>query len=203
MKKNHEVERMAAAHRASAEDDIHEDPVGRALDDGDPRRAVVLCARLHGRSIGRLCMAMLGSQADADDVAQESLLDAYDGIGGWRREGSVRAWLLTIARRKCARLLEKRARRTARLRLVHDASGAEHPDLSDDLLMVRQRADHARAALARVKPSEREALLLRYGAELSYRDVAVACDIEEAAARKRVSRAVAALRKTVMEGEDR
>jgi len=133
-------------------------------------------------------------------MMQETLLDAHDALAGWRREGSLRSWLMAIARRKCARLLETKNRRTARLRLVHDA---ERTPGSDDVperqLILRQRAESARTALEAVRPSEREALLLRYGAGLSFREVAECCGIDEAAARKRVSRAIATLRETLRE----
>jgi RNA polymerase sigma-70 factor (ECF subfamily) len=58
----------------------------------------------------------------------------------------------------------------------------------------RRRARSLRDALAELKPSEREILLLRYQAELSFREVAEACGLDEPAARKRASRALARLR---------
>ena len=78
------------------------------------------------------------------------------------------------------------------LRLVHsDADGAPG---ADGLLAARRRAERVRDALERLKPSERDALVLRYEADLSFREVAAACGIDEAAARKRVSRALEHLR---------
>ena len=71
----------------------------------------------------------------------------------------------------------------------------------EERVLRGQRAVQARAALGRIRPSEREALLLRYGAELSYRELAQACGIEQAAARKRVSRALGALRQ-LLDGTD-
>jgi DNA-directed RNA polymerase specialized sigma24 family protein len=35
--------------------------------------------------LGRLCMALLGSQADADEATQETLLRAHRGIDGSSR----------------------------------------------------------------------------------------------------------------------
>ncbi|MCA9624823.1 MAG: RNA polymerase sigma factor [Myxococcales bacterium] len=172
-----------------------DEAIAEALGRGDRRSAILLCSRHHGAAIGRLCMAMLGSQQDAEDMAQETLIDAYGGLDGFRAEGSMRGWLLAIARRKCARLIEKRGRRKQKLRLVHDAERAPSSDEAvDRQLLLRQRADRARAALETVRPSEREALLLRYGGGLSFKEVAEACGIDEAAARKRVSRAIARLR---------
>jgi len=171
-----------------------------ALRSGDRKTALSLCARDHAAAVGRLCMALVGSQAEADDLVQETLLAAHDGIEGFRAEGSVRAWLFSIARRKCARLLERRSRQTARLRLVHDSS---RPAAADELVLARERAQRARAALETVRPSEREAVLLRYQAGLSFRELADALSIDEAAARKRVSRALARLREALDPRSDR
>jgi RNA polymerase sigma-70 factor (ECF subfamily) len=171
-----------------------------ALRRDDRRTALSLCARHHARGVGRLCMALVGSQPEADDLVQETLLAAHDGLEGFRADGSVRAWLFSIARRKCARHLERRSRQTAQLCLVHDSTQAA---AADDLLMARQRAERARAALEAVRPSEREAVLLRYQAGLSFREVGEALSIDEAAARKRVSRALARLREALESRSER
>lgn len=163
---------------------------------GDRTGALLACSREHGRALGRLCMALTGSQAEAEDLVQETLLAAHDALPTFRGEGALRAWLAAIARRKCARHLERRARREARLRLVHDS---ERQPPTDELLAARRRAERARRALEEVRPSEREALLLRYEHDLSFRDVGVAIGIDEAAARKRVSRALGRLRELLGE----
>ena len=173
-----------------AEDaDVESDrEVTDALRAGDQQRALMLCARRHGRSVGRLCMALLGSQAEADDAVQDTFVAAHGAFDGYRGDGPLRAWLFAIARRRCARALERRGRAPETERDRDEAPRA------DELIAARQRAETARALLAEVRPSEREALLLRYVGELSFREVAAACGIDEPAARKRVSRALARLR---------
>lgn len=169
-----------------------EDPIEALIRAGDARRAIAACAREHGAAIGRLCMALLGDQAEAEEAVQEALLAAYDAFPSYRGEGSVRGWLLGIARRMCARRLAKRVRRQRRLQLIHDA-GAE-AQLPDDLVERRRHARRIRQALEDLKPSDREAVLLRYGSDLSYREIAHLCGVDEAAARKRTSRALMKLR---------
>ena len=165
--------------------------VEAALKRREPDAALALCVRQHGAAIGRLCMALVGSQADAEDLTQETLLAARDAFDSWRGEGSIRAWLFGIARRKCARHLETRTVGRAKLELLRDDAPAPDPA---DAASERQLAARARKALAEIRPSEREALILRYAGGLSFREVAAACGIDEAAARKRVSRAHARLR---------
>jgi RNA polymerase sigma-70 factor (ECF subfamily) len=77
---------------------------------------------------------------------------------------------------------------------VHDTGRG--PD-AGELHLERERAIRARNALAELKPSEREAVVLRYDAGLSFREVAAACGVDEAAARKRVSRALSRLRESL------
>jgi RNA polymerase sigma-70 factor (ECF subfamily) len=156
--------------------------------------ALARCARAYSGPLGRLCTALTGSQAEAEELVQETLLAAYDGFPGFRFEGSIRAWLFGIARRICGRHNEMKNRRQARLRLVHDTGrGAD----AGELAIERERAVRARNALAQLKPSEREAVVLRYDAGMSFREVAVACGVDEAAARKRVSRALIRLRESL------
>jgi RNA polymerase sigma-70 factor (ECF subfamily) len=162
-----------------------------ALSAGRYDEALRLCACHHGETLGRLCMSLAGSQTEAEDLVQETLLAAYQGFSGYREQGTVRAWLCSIARRKCARHLELRSRSRA-----SRATGPE-PELvasAEEQVVAHRRAARARVLLESIRPSERETLVLRYAAGLTFREVAQACGIEEAAARKRASRALAALR---------
>ncbi|MDP3273798.1 MAG: sigma-70 family RNA polymerase sigma factor [Deltaproteobacteria bacterium] len=175
-------------------DAIASDPIATLITAGDYRAALTQCVRVHGPALGRLCMAFLGVQSEAEEAAQEALMAALDAMPSYRREGSVRAWLFAIARRICGRKLETRVRREQRLRLVQLDESAEG---ADTLLVARERATRVRLALDQLKPTEREALVLRYESELSFAEVAHSCGIDEAAARKRVSRGLERLRRAL------
>lgn len=168
------------------------DPIAQAIARGAHRDAVALAARTHGAALGRFCMSLLGSQQEAEEVVQETLIAAHDALDAYRGEGSFGAYLFGIARRQCAKRLVKRSRRERRLQLVHDATAAEATPA--DLLERRQRAVRVRAAVESLKPSEREAVLLRFEADLGYGEIARVMSIEPPAARKRVSRALSRLR---------
>ena len=174
-------------------DELRPDPIALLLQQGQHREALAACAREHGVVLGRTCMALLGSQADADEAAQETLLRAHRAMATYRGEGSIKAWLCGIARHVCAHMLETRrkGREIAELVPVPDSeSGREQ-------LANRQRARAIRDALANLKPSERDVLVLRFVAGLSSREIAIAINLDEAAARKRISRALAHLRTVV------
>jgi len=174
---------------------VEGDPIVEMIHGGQHRDALAACARAHQMVLGRLCMALLGSQADADEAVQETLLRAHRAMVSYRGDGSVKAWLCGIARHVCAHILETRRRGREVLELVPTEGEAR------DTFAARRRARVVRAALEKLKPSEREALVLRYVADLSHREIADACGLDEAAARKRVSRALERLR-AVMPDEE-
>ncbi|MDB4956123.1 MAG: polymerase sigma-70 factor, subfamily [Myxococcales bacterium] len=171
------------------------DPVVELITAGKHREALTTCARTHHVVLGRLCMALLGSKADADEAVQETLLRAHRAMPTYRGEGSVKAWLCGIARHVCAHVLETRRRGREILEVVPIEEEAR------DAFTARRRARVIREGLEKLKPSERDVLVLRYVADLSHREIAVACGVDEAAARKRISRALARLRSVMPTGE--
>jgi RNA polymerase sigma-70 factor, ECF subfamily len=188
---------MAIQTQAAPIDEGSPDPVAALIADGRHRDALVECMRAHATSLGRLCFALLGDQAEAEEVLQESFVAAFHAMPGYRAEGSVAAWLHGIARRQCARRLVTRVRRERRLRLVHDAHAT--PSLPDEELERRRRGARVREALEELKPSDREALLLHYESGLSFAEIAALQSLDEATARKRASRALARLRTLLSE----
>lgn len=188
-----EVKMVKALARSESQPDEGE-LIGELISGGQYKDAMARCARAYSGQLGRLCMALTGSQAEAEELVQETLIAAYDAFPSFRFEGSVRSWLYGIARRICGRHNEMKNRRQAKLRLVHDTGKGLD---TTELAIERERAERARRALSALKPSEREAVVLRYDAGLSFREVAEACGVDEAAARKRVSRALVRLRESL------
>lgn len=60
-------------------------------------------------SVYRLAYRLLRNADDAQDVAQESFLAAYEGIGGFQQRASIKTWLLSITYRKAVDRVRKRA----------------------------------------------------------------------------------------------
>ncbi len=164
---------------------------------GKYREATARCAQLHGLAVGRLCMAMLGEQSIAEDVAQETFLAAHKSMSQYKATGTVRAWLFGIARRQCARRIERGPRK--HLELVESKHHA-NTSVEKDYQKKRQKSQ-LRIILSELKPSEREVLLMRFSADLSFKEVADKLNLSEASARKRASRALLRLRDRLEPGD--
>ena len=142
---------------------VAEDPLGalagRILE-GDPEAFGELLARTEPRILG-LAWRILGDRDLARDAAQETYLRVFRSLGSYRREEPFEPWMVRIAVNICYDLARKRGpipvAPEALEALVHD----QGPHPADEAILLRQRRDLIRRALAGLPPGERAALVLR------------------------------------------
>src|SRR6476619_6671300 len=79
--------------------------------DGDAFREAIARYR---RELQVHCYRMLGSLQDAEDVLQDTLLSAWQGLGGFEGRASIRTWLYRIATNRCLDALRSASRRPAK-----------------------------------------------------------------------------------------
>ena len=71
------------------------------------------------------CYRMLGSYQDAEDALQDTLLSAWQGLGGFEERASLRTWLYRIATNRCLNARRSASRRQAK---EWDVPGVEPPE---------------------------------------------------------------------------
>ncbi len=159
--------------------------------------AVDLYHRYHQEIYGYLC-GMVHEPAWAEDLTQETFLKALRARRQLPQVRNHRAWLYRVATNAALNAL-KRRRRFAWLPWRADDEEARAPDVAEQVV----QASALEAALAGLPPGYRAPLLLYAQHGLTPAEVADALGLSLAAARKRISRAIAMFREAYGKGDAR
>jgi RNA polymerase sigma-70 factor (ECF subfamily) len=118
---------------------------------------------------------------DADELTQQTFVDAAAAFSRGGAPRSIRPWLYAVAERRTTDELRRRRRR-----IVAVESGVHHDAPAEPALT------HALEALS---PDDRRLLFLRFVAERTHVEIAADVGCNEAASKMRVSRAAQRLRR--------
>jgi RNA polymerase sigma-70 factor, ECF subfamily len=155
--------------------------------------------RQHTRQVYGLCYRFTGSGAEAQDLTQEVFLRVFRTLKTFRSaEGSLGTWLARVARN----LLIDHYRRTRQERVtdpiedqltVLEEKGATASERPDHAVAGREASEMLQAALQKLSPDLREAVILRDLQEMEYREIAEVLGIPEGTVKSRINRGRAEL----------
>lgn len=155
----------------------------QAAKDGDVDAFAVLVRR-HQGAVYRIALRMLGSEADAQDAAQETFVRAWRALGRFRHDSAVSTWLYRIVTRRCLDLIAAR-RPAVALDGGELAAGGDPAETAER----RERLRAVTRAIAALPGDQRAALVLREFEGLSYEEVAHVLSISVGAVKSRIHRA--------------
>ena len=159
---------------------------------GGEREAADALAAAHRPTVVRIARHLLGDAAAAEDVAQDVFIRLQAALPGFRGDAALSTWLYRVTLNLCRDQMrrDKRRRDDVGLEAVGEApaSGpATHPERDVDHDRVRVAV---RAAIDRLPDEQREAVLLRYMEEMSYREISRLTDTPQGTVASRVFRAL-------------
>ena len=192
---------MEPASRRTQTGDIEEEAgLLRAAQGGDPAAFSELVRR-HQRAIYRVAYALTRNPSDADDLAQETFVRAWQAIGRFRVGEPLHPWLARIATNLAFSLFRRRKRRpeTPLEPLVEAGQQWGVEDDPAERVEEDERSGHLQAAFATLKPEHQAVLALRVVEELSYEEMAELTGAGVSALKMRVKRACDRLRE-LLEG---
>ena len=135
---------------------------------GDDVAFSFLVRSFQGRIRAFLLRMTKGNHALADDLAQETFLEAFRKIAQFRAEGTFQSWLYRIAYSRF--LMEARKRKTDGDELSEDVPSPDMRPASDARLDLER-------AMTKLSPPERAALTLCYAMEFSNTEAADILDM--------------------------
>jgi RNA polymerase sigma factor (sigma-70 family) len=156
--------------------------------------------RLQNRRIYNLCYRFTNSPDDAQDLTQEVFIRVYRTLGSYDVEkGAFTTWLTTLARN----LLVDHFRRSKQDRVTDSMDAGlredndsptlserlpDHAPSPDDRLASQETQKMVRAALARLSPDLREAVILRDLQDMDYKEIAQVLRVPEGTVKSRINR---------------
>lgn len=158
--------------------------------------------RDHADAVWRYARGRVPSDADAEDVTSDVFARAIRSTDRYRPElGTQRAWLIGIARHSVGDWWRRRREEpSAELREVDQMGVGGGGDDPPSAAEQADEADALRRMLDALSDREREAVALRFGAELPSPEIGEALGISPTAARMLVHRAVTKLREVMGHG---
>src|SRR5437762_6136158 len=103
------------------------------------------------RQIYRLCFRFVENRDDAMDLAQEVFIKAFEHLGTFRRESSLKTWLYRIAMNHCINHVKKNKQEFVEVTEMTGSVGpSTHAQLED-----REQREHFRRLVKQLPPKQK------------------------------------------------
>jgi RNA polymerase sigma-70 factor (ECF subfamily) len=163
------------------------------------REAFAVLVERHADRVLTLCGRFAGEAQLGRELAQDTWVLVWQGRSKYRAEGTFVAWLITVARNHCRNQLRRRkVTLSSELELLPADAATSSEQL--DRLLVEERRQRVRGALADLPVAMREALLLRYGEGLRYDEMTAVVGAGESTLRSRVHHGLKILKQKLEKG---
>ncbi len=155
---------------------------------GDARQHVTALYQAHALALVKLAVLMTGDQPTAEDVVQDAFLGLYRRWQSLHDADKALGYLRSSVLNGC--------RTIHRVRYRRQAVSLEQPEPADSAeaeAMLGEAHREVLAALRRLPPRQREAVVLRYYLDLSEDQTATAMGVSRGTVKSATSRGLASL----------
>jgi RNA polymerase sigma-70 factor (ECF subfamily) len=158
--------------------------------------------KLYTKRVYGICYRFTGRDNEAQDLTQDVFLRVFKTLGSFRAgEGSFVVWLTRLTRNLLVdhyrRSKHDRVTDTIEDKLMILEERTAQSSRTDGLLAGREAGELLQAALQKLSPELREAVILRDLQEMEYREIARVLDVPEGTVKSRLNRGRAELAKVL------
>ncbi|HEX6269432.1 MAG TPA: RNA polymerase sigma factor [Anaerolineales bacterium] len=151
----------------------------------------------HQEAVFRLAYLLLGDPDDAEDIAQETFLRAWNHIGRFDRTRPLRPWLLSIATNLARNWHRSAGRYLAALTRAFRNEPA--PANIEEKSARHMDANELWKAVQSLSLPDQQIVYLRYFLDLSVTETAEVLQVAEGTVKSRLSRALERLRAIIQQ----
>jgi RNA polymerase sigma-70 factor (ECF subfamily) len=158
--------------------------------------------RAHLRDVYSYSYYRIGNHHDAEDLTEQTFLQAYRHFARARAESNgrpLRPWLIRIAHNLAANYHRDRSRRPQTN--LEDAAILSAPHGTEQIVEEREEVEAVLRGVAGLPDDRREALIMRFATGMDNREIARALGRSEGATKVLIHRAIKQLEERLKEGE--
>src|SRR5205085_2308500 len=147
--------------------------------------------RLHWRRVFNVAYKFVGKHDEAEDLTQDIFLKLFKSLKTFDRRANFSTWLISVSRNLCIDHYRSMRREYDMVTHDVDVGTLARPSAIDSpqaALEQRDRVALLRAALDKLAPSLRTAVMLRDIQELSYQEIAERLRVPEGTVKSRINR---------------
>lgn len=153
--------------------------------------AVEVVIRTYYEDILRYCRWHLADQASAEDVTQETFLKFFRYLDSYSHQGKLKAYLYRIAANTCTDWQRKRKNEALPGEWFFEERGYDSAEENADFVWQ----------LRKLPESSREIVLLRFGQDLTLREIGEVLHLPLRTVQSRLKKALKQLEQELMKGE--
>ena len=156
--------------------------------------------RAHLRDVYSYAYYRIGNHHDAEDITEQTFLQAYRHFERAQRESNgrpLRPWLIRIAHNLAANYHRDRSRRPQTN--LEDAAIVSAPHGTEQLVEGREEVQAVLAGVAELADDRREALIMRFALGMDNKEIARALGRSEGATKVLIHRAIKQLEQKLHE----
>ncbi len=138
-----------------------------------------------------IAIGILGNPADAEDATHDAFIRAYEGLHTFHLDKKFSTWIFAVTANVCKNKL-RRERIFTPLKYISRLTKGSDPAQQ---LAQQERTQIIRDAIDQLGPAYRAPLVLRYYADLDYKEIAEVLGLPEGTVKTRLHRAKAQLKR--------
>ncbi len=148
-----------------------------------------------GTAVYSFSLSILKNRQDAEDALHDTFVSIYAASGIYRSMGKPMAWILTVARNQCRKLLRERSRSPEALEELWEQDlESPEPISAEEKLLLRE-------CLFRLTEEERQIVTLHAVSGFRHWEIAAFLSLPLSTVLSKYSRAVKKLRRSLREEE--
>jgi RNA polymerase sigma-70 factor, ECF subfamily len=158
--------------------------------------------RTHLRDVYSYSYYRIGNHHDAEDLTEQTFLQAYRHFERAQRESKgrpLRPWLIRIAHNLAANYYRDRSRKPQAQ--LEDAAVISATHDTEDLVEGREELQEVLSGVANLPDDRREALIMRFALDMDNKEIARALGRSEGATKVLIHRAIRQLEGSLVQDE--